>query len=510
MPEQRGILLTGATGLLGRYLLRDLLAAGHRLGVLVRDGRQGTASDRIAELLAFASETLGRKLPKPVLLHGDLTAPRLGLGLAEQQWLAREVDAVVHSAAQVSYRQTPDGEPWETNVNGTRRLLELCRAHGTAEVHHVSTAFLCGDRRGIVQEEELDCGDGSTNAYEQSKFACEQMIRGINGIHATIYRPSVVVGDSRTGYTSTYHHFYRFLELAVRLSSRPSSNKEESKPRRQRLPLRLPLTGEETQNLIPVDWVSQAMVELLHRPRWHGRTYHLVAWQPVRLQEIKAIIEDLLRIEGIQWAGPDGLSDPTSLEQLVLEQFEDYWSYLNNDLVFDCRNTRRALPDLPPASFDRELVVRLLRFAQEDNWGRERRAKVVAASDLAHFLERVLPEQVRQAPVSHELPRGLLFALDVTGLGGGRWSCRCVGRTLNMHRGLHSDALFTYRLDAPTFAGMVHGRLTARQAFFDGRIEIEGNVEKALMFAVLIEQFLVELPGRSQQETGKLHVGAGR
>lgn len=510
MSSPRGIFLTGATGLLGRYLLRDLLASGRHVGVLVRDGPRGTASDRLNELLAFGSEMLGRKLPKPVLLHGDLTAPRLGLGIAERRWLAREADVLIHSAAQVLYRQTPDGEPWETNVNGTRRLLELCRSLGVVEVHHLSTAFVCGDRRGIVFENELDCGDGSSNAYERSKFASERMVRAFNGIRATIYRPSVVVGDSRTGYTSTYHHFYRFLELAVRLSSRPARATHEDKPRRQRLSLRLPLTGEEAQNLVPVDWVSRAILSLLSRPRWQGRTYHLVARQSVRLQEIKGIIEDLVQIEGIQWVGRDGLADPTSLEQLILEQFQDYWSYLQSDLLFDCRNTRQALPDLPPPSFDREMVIRLLRFAQEDNWGRERmRGKPVWTLDPAHYLECVLPEQVHQSPVSSALPRGLLFAVDINGPGGGQWSCCCGDRAISVQRCLNPSATLTYRMDASTFEGLVRGRQTARNAFFNGQIEINGNMEKALMLAMLIEQFLAERPNRPGRERETLHAISG-
>ncbi len=519
MSSRRGILLTGATGLLGRYLLRDLLASGHRVGVLVRDGPQGAAAERLEELLAFGSETLGRDLPRPVLMHGDLTLPHLGLGAEERHWLAREANAVIHCAAQVLYRPTPDGEPYETNVNGTRRLLELCRSLGVAEFHHLSTAFLCGDRRGTVFEDELDCGGGSSNAYERSKFAGEQLVRGFDGIRATIYRPSVVVGDSCTGYTSTYHHFYRFLELAVRLSSRPASGGSAGRPRRQKLPIRLPLTGDETQNLVPVDWVSRAILALLHRSQWHGRTYHLVARQPIRLQEIKGIIEALLGIEGIEWVGRDGLADPTSLEQLVLEQFQDYWSYLQNNLLFDCRNTRLALPDLPPPPFDRELVLRLLRFAQEDNWGREanrlrmlpgKRSQAAHTLNLAHYLESVLPEQVRQSPVARALPCGLLFVLDINGPGGGQWTCRCGDRVIHVQRGLDPSAVLTYRMDTSTFEELVRGRQTAQRAFFNGRIEIEGHVEKALMLSMLIEQFLVERPDHPTRETEAFHAVAGR
>lgn len=495
MTTPRGILLTGATGLLGRYVLRDLLAAGHRVGVLVRDGHGQSAVERLDELIAFADESLGRQLPRPVLLQGDLREPGLGLSAAERGWLAREVEAAIHSAAYVAYHLTPDGEPWETNVNGTWRLLDLCHSLGVTEFHHISTAFVCGDRRGIVFEDELDLGGGSDNAYEQSKFAAEQMIRDFPGIRAIFYRPSVVVGDSRTGYTNSYHHFYRFLELAVRLSSRP-----EGERRRRRVPLRLPLTGEETQNLVPVDWVSQALVELLRRPGRHGDTYHLVARKGVSLQEIKARIEELLQIEGIRWAGPHDLADPTPLEQLVLEQFRDYWSYLRNDLKFDCRNTRRALPDLSPPLFDRELMVRLLHFACEDGWGRARsRGNPARLSNARHYLERVLPEQMRRSSLARALPPGLLFALDIRGPGGGRWLCRCGHGTLSVRRGLDAGAVVTYRLQAATFERIIRGRQTTQQAFFEGQIEMDGDMEKALKLALLIEQFLAERPDGAAQ-----------
>ncbi len=509
MSLQHRILLTGATGLLGRYLLRDLLASGHNVSVLIRSSPGEKASDRLDRLLDFAEESLSRKLPRPTLLDGDLNTANLGLGITERSWLARNAQAVIHSAAYVSYHPTADGEPWQTNVEGTRRLLELCRSLGRIDLHHMSTAFVCGDRRGIVFEDELDCGSGSGNAYEQSKFAAEQLIRDFDGIRATIYRPSIIIGDSRTGYTSTYHHFYRFLELAVRLSAHPSRGSGEHKRRRHRLSLRVPLTGNETQNLVPVDWVSQAIVALLHRPQCHGRTFHLVARQPVRHRVMMGIIEELLQFEGIEWAGRDGITDPTALEQLVLEEFRDYWSYLGSDLVFDCRNMRQALPDFPPPPIDRALVVRLLRYAQEDNWGRGRREKSSQTPDIAHYLEHVLPEKLSRSPVAQALPSGLLFTLDIHGAGGGVWSCRWAEGTLSIRRGLDAGAVVTYRMESSLFMDLLRGKQTPQHAFFEGHIEIEGDMEKALKLAMFIEQFLAESSDRSPGRTEATHAGIG-
>jgi thioester reductase-like protein len=359
----------------------------------------------------------------------------------------------------VGSQPTPDGEPWETNVNGTRRLLELCRSLDVMEIHHISTAFVCGDRRGVVYEGEFNCGNNFVNVYAQSKFASEMMVRKFPGIRPTIYRPSIVVGDSRTGYTSTYHHFYRFLELAVRLSAPPPTTTDRQQ--RQWLPLRLPLTGEETLNLVPVDWVSRALVSLVDRPEWQGRTFHLVARNPINLREIKTLIEEILQLEGIRWGGGDSIADPTPLEQLVLEQFKDYWTYLYNNLQFDCRNTCAALPDLPPPIVDRALIERLLNFAEQDCWGRRAKRKVGSTcesqgSACAHYLERELPERIRRFPLAQVIPAGVTFRLDVAGPGGGVWSCRY---SAPMHVPLRAWSLATSHLRQPSLTD--GSRLTA-------------------------------------------------
>jgi thioester reductase-like protein len=506
MSVRQGIFLTGATGLIGRYILRDLLGAGYHVAVLIRNSPTEPAPERLDRLLAFGEESLNRKLPRPTLIQGDLNAAKLGLGMAERHWLAHHARSVIHSAAYVAYSPTPDGEPWKTNVNGLLALLELCRSLGLHEVHYLSTAFVCGDRRGVVREDELDCGEGSGNAYEQSKFAAEQSLRDFPGIQATIYRPSIVVGDSRTGYTSTYHHFYRFLELAVRLFGRPAGM-----TRTRRLTVRLPLSGEERQNIVPVDWVSRAVIELAGQPYRQGRTYHLVARRSVTIREITAIVEDLLQFKGIQWVGGADLPDPTSVEQVVLEQFRHYWSYLRSDVIFDFRKTRESLPDLPPPDIDRDLVARLLRFAQSDGWGRERaRSPADRTTELSHYLEDILPAQMQQSRLAEALPLGFVFVLEVHGRGGGRWTCRCGDRAISVRRGAAAEAVVTYRLEATILDNLIHGRQTAKQAFLKGHIEIDGDMEKAVKLAMLIEHFLAENLDRSSQRREELYAAVGR
>jgi hypothetical protein len=220
---------------------------------------------------------------------------------------------------------------------------------------------------------------------------------------------------------------------------------------------------------------------------------------PIRLSAIKALLCQLLPLGGIEWATPEGLVDPTSLEERVLEEFRDYWSYLRGNLVFDCRNTREALPDLPPPAFDRTLVSRLLSFAEEDNWGRGRsRPQRPDPFEIASYLEQVVPKRLQQSRVAQIVPLDLLFAFDIHGPGGGRWSCRRGREGWEVRRG-PAGALVRYRTDAATFVSLVQRRQTAQEAFFDGRIDIEGDVETGLKLAAVIDRFLAEAPDGPSQ-----------
>jgi thioester reductase-like protein len=499
MPARRDILLTGATGFLGRYALRDLAARGRRVVVLAR-GAPESAAERIAAL--WDGLLVGHGAAHPAVVCGDLLAPRLGLDAADRRRIGR-CGAVLHAAADVHFHDCADGGPSETNAEGTARLVELCRDIGISEFHHVSTAFVCGDRAGTVREDELECGQAFHNDYERSKFQAERCVLTARGLLPTIYRPSVIVGDSRTGYTSSYHGLYPFLELADRVAETagPASSR--------RLALRLPFTGEEPRDLVPVDWVAQAIVRLMHQPRRHGRTFHLTSARPIRMDEIKRAAEAELGLEGARWVGGAALDHPTTLERLFRDHVRDYWPYLHGDPVFDRRNIRAALPSLPPPLVDHVMLGRLIRFARADQWGRRqgppagapapRRGGNGAATDLdcADYVERFLPAAARRSLLVRAAGLNLTIGLDVSGPGGGCWSCRWDGGDLTqVRRGEAHGAAVAYRTDASTFAAVVRGRTTAREAFFARRIGVEGDVEKALKLAVIFERFVKENPYR--------------
>jgi thioester reductase-like protein len=469
MGEPTYILLTGATGFLGRWLLRDLLATGRRVAVLVRAG-EVTAEERVRKLLAGWGGRLPPCYPRPVVLAGDLRDPSLGLSAADRDWINRRCRRVVHAAADVSFRTRRDGEPWVTNVDGTARLLEL----GVPEFHHVSTAFVCGDRPGPVGEEELDAGQRFRTDYERSKFEAERRVRAA-GTCVAVYRPSVIVGDSQTGATTSYHGLYQFLQAAQRLAASGRV-------------VCLPFTGDEPRNLVPVDWVARAIVRLVDRPAWHGRTFHLVSRLPVSVHGIKRAADERLGTSRLRLRRP---GEQGGVEEVFVRLVREYAPYLDGDPEFDCRNTLAALPDLPAPAMDQPMLARLIRFALADDWGR-RIVEEPPLVDAAEYIERFLPEAARRS-VMRDLPLDVAVGLDVA--GAGRWLCRWAdGELIEVRCGSCRGADVVFRTDHPTFGAVVRNSLSPQDAFLTRRLHLDGDVERGLKLAVLFAELVREFP----------------
>jgi thioester reductase-like protein len=370
---RRFLLLTGATGLVGRYLLRDLLARGIPVAALVRPRGPARGPDRLARIMAAWADVAGPHPARPICLEGDVNAPGLGLSAIQYAWVARHCGRALHAAASLTFRgPDPAGEPWRTNREGTRNVLDFCRRTGIGEFHYVSTAYVCGLRDGVVREDEPTGGSGFRNDYEQSKADAEAEVRAAGFLdRLTVYRPAVVVGDSRTGFTSSYHGLYRYLQFiaVLRRHAAPGSDGRWS------LPIRLNLTGDEGRNLVPVDWVSGAVAELVSDTRSHGQTYHLTPSRSVTVRELEAAAAEFYGYHGPTFVGPHGLADGglNETERRFYEAVSLYEPYWVGEPEFDRTNTLAALPHLPCPEIDRPMLHRLLEFAVRDRWGKPAR-----------------------------------------------------------------------------------------------------------------------------------------
>lgn len=366
------LLLTGATGLVGRYLLRDLLLEGKAVAVLIRPQDKGSPQERLEEVLRHWETELDAQIPRPICLEGDITRPDLGLTAQARRWAGKHCTAVLHNAASLTFLgKDRSNEPWLSNLAGTANILQFCRHAGVRHLHYVSTAYVCGNRLGAILEAELEHGCGFRNDYENSKYEAEKLVRSASFLESlTVYRPAVIVGDSRTGYTSSYHNLYSYFQFAWML--RQYANLQEDG--RWHVPVRLNVTGDEGRNLISVDWVSAVTTHIVLNPPYHGRTYHLTPLEPVTAREIEEAMCSHFGYFGPQFVGPDGLAqgDLNEVEHRFYEYVGRYTPYWSKEPVFDCTNTLAAAPHLPCPRIDLPCLHRLMEFAIHDQWGKRR------------------------------------------------------------------------------------------------------------------------------------------
>jgi thioester reductase-like protein len=468
------LLLTGATGLLGGYLLRDLLRQGLPVAVVVRRTAALSARRRIDAVLApFETE---RALPRPIVLEGDLAKPQLGLSDADRGWLREHCNAVLHSAASISfYREEKSGEPYRTNVDGTRNLIELCQALGIDEFHHVSTAYVCGQRSGRVLEGDLDVGQQHGNDYERSKVAAEKLVHAANFRQPpTIYRPSIIVGDSQTGYTTTFHGYYTPIQIAWWLAKAGvlQSGVDDW------FLAQLGLKGHERKNIVPVDWVSQVIAQLVMQPAAHGRTYHVTCDQPPSAMDLALAIGDVLKPRLTQ-PGTSSLPESAPTDLLEAADFrrhmDVYRAYFRDHPEFDTTNLKAALPELPCPTVDRAMLARTGAYALNANFGWPRTLPRTPPVDLNALIEHY-PVQAQSDHVC---------LLEVTGLGGGAWTFDLVSQSL-VSAGRPERPAASIRLRSDTLAALVAGRSVDALAA-GGRIMICGTTEATQRAAALLE-----------------------
>lgn len=380
------LLLTGASGLLGRYLMKDLMTNGVKLAVLVRPNRKSDAETRIEAAMRVWDGILGYELPRPVVLSGDINRPDLGLSSQEIQWAAENCDSIIHNAASLSFVSTGrDSEPWRSNVDGTKLVLEFCQQAGIRQFHHVSTAYVAGQRSGQVFENELNVGQEFANPYEESKVMAEEMVRAAKFIDSlTVFRPAIIIGDSETGLTFSYHNFYAILQLAYTTGRSVGDYHFTGKINGSHVNLNA--TGEERKNFVPVDWVSEVMSTIVRDDSLHGQTYHLSPRVPITTRLIRDVMEEVVGTFGLGLEPEDQRKfERTELEELFFKHMEVYKSYWKDDPEFDSTNTQDAVPHLPCPHVDREMLARLSAVAIEKNfnWKDPKVEKATLAPEFA-------------------------------------------------------------------------------------------------------------------------------
>jgi len=365
-------LITGATGFLGREILRSLLARDGeiRLIALIRAGDDLTLERRRQDLVRSLPIAHGRRVS---VVRGDMTKARLGLSPPDYAALTERVDRVIHVAATTHFA-LPLPEARRRNVGGTTQALLLCRrirAQGReGRLDYVSTAYVAGDRTGVVFENELDVGQGFRNTYEQSKFEAERLCRDTGGeLPIAIYRPSIIVGHSVSGETTSYKALYWPIQVLIPFYLR----------RRVVTGLvPLPVNRECSLDIVPVDYVANSVATLFSSPEAAGRCYHLAAGVDgaVTIEQLVTLIcayfqgprRRYIDPRGpVRWLGRAARLLLRRVSPGFVQQVERYLPYALQNPSFDTTNARAAGLTPPPFA---TCFPRILAYAHATDFGR--------------------------------------------------------------------------------------------------------------------------------------------
>jgi thioester reductase-like protein len=353
------VLLTGGTGFLGEYLLAELLERDHTVWALYRSESKKLDTIRFLSSLGLPLSAESLNWFKGEVLEAD---DQWETWCSEYQGLD-QVDTLLHSAASTRLHLDESGEPLKTNIGSAKVLRKLVDKH-PMQAHMISTAYVCGFIRGkIVPEVIHDRGDFVT-VYEESKWEAEQIWKG----QATLLRPGIIVGHSETGRCTSFSGYYILLQ-AVHLLDRLMGDSTGSY--RHDLNINVPADPAGTANIIPVDYVAKASIEIIEDPANHNGIYHLTHPNPPTHKWTLDFICDKFNIGGINFAGEGApFTQPRNrIERMVWRQMQAILFHFSNNPSFDRTNIDRALPDLPVPPVSEEFVQRLLDYAIERDWG---------------------------------------------------------------------------------------------------------------------------------------------
>ncbi len=333
--------VTGATGFIGRRLVgRILERRGAVVYFLVRDA----SPERLAPLYAAWRVDAKRAIP----IVGDIARPGLGIRAADRKRLDGRIRHLFHLAAIYDLKAGTE-EQVAVNVQGTRHLVEFANAIGAGCLNHISSIAAAGLYEGVFREDMFEEAENLDHPYYATKHESEAIVRSESKVPFRIYRPGLVVGDSRTGAMDKIDGPYYFFKLIQRL--------------RRMVPSWMPMVGIEGGriNLVPVDFVVAALDHIAHARGLDGGCFHLVDPEPMRVGDVlnafaraahapsMSIRVNAALVGFIPKSVTKGLMALTPVRRVrnaVMKDLglpDDILQFVNYPTRFDCRETLKAL-----------------------------------------------------------------------------------------------------------------------------------------------------------------------
>jgi len=494
MATDGTVLVTGVTGSIGSWVARTILDSGRDVLALTRADTENAARARTDQALkVVGTESYPGRLE---VVRGDIRDNRLTQRLAATN---ADLSLVVHCAGVLKFADDQAELNRQVNVQGTTNLLRLAKAL-RVPFCYFSTAYIAGRRPGHVLETEIDRGQEFNNPYESSKCQAEVLVRQWSertGLDAFVFRPSIVVGDSRRGRIVNFDGLYNIMRLLDSIGSTVGTK-----------PFRVLGDPDATKNFVPADYVARAAWHLLETGS--PGTYHLTNPHPMPLAQLRDIFAELFAIPGAQFVDQEAFraKPANKLERMYQKGASVYAPYLTAEPVFDRTHTDAALRDLDVEipTMDPAFFRKLLTFARQTDWGKTAPTAVSASRDRDMFVERYFTHFLREKMHQQLLPNlkrlSATCRIVVEDLPAQTWSLRIDRGRLEHISTNGSGCQCTFLVRSDVFSAIVSGRLAPQRAFFEKKVDIEGDIETGLKLTTVLAAFFKKWP----YDTGTCHV----
>lgn len=381
----RSIVLTGATGFLGAFLLAALLERGYRVTVLGRAAIDMGLAERLSGLVRWLS--IADPAESLCALEADFSKKHLGLDDAAYSRLCAAAGKIIHCASDTSFGERSRVQVMATNVKSLPALLDLAADARTEHLYYVSTAYAAGRCEGLCMETPIST-DCFTNVYEESKAQAEGMIERYcenKGVPLSILRPSIVYGHSQTGMALKFNALYYPVKSLLYIRDIFAKNISEQKGERSRqwgislgddgilcLPLAFYLPNKGFVNLIPVDYFVESALAII-KHSGSGGIYHITSDNPPDMTTLLEYSERFLGVRGIRllWDPSGNNSAPNPVEELLNRFIEQYRPYLSDRRIFDRSRMESIAPGLCAPPFTYDIFERCMAYAVACDWGRK-------------------------------------------------------------------------------------------------------------------------------------------
>jgi thioester reductase-like protein len=353
--SKKMLFLTGATGLVGRHLLQNFLDHSDiEISILIRGKNAIDSKQRVENVLKdfYSKEKIKKILNKRLnIIEGDVSLSNMGIRNKSQlKKLYNSICEIFHSAALAEFKQ-PLARVRHVNVQGTKNICNFAlKCKNLNKLNYVSTAFISGNFRGRFSEKDYDKSQEFNNTYEQSKFEAEREIHKFikKGLKVAVYRPSIIVGQYKTGKTNNFRMFYQpFRTLSLNILER------------------IPITINTKLNLIACDTVAKA-IYILSKNYNNSDVYHIVSPRSIPIMDLMKFASKFFGYKEPDYTALKKFN-LSSLNPVQKSLINPYIPYFNFCASFDSQYTQKKLRKVKYRfpHINKNFIIRQFKFCEK-------------------------------------------------------------------------------------------------------------------------------------------------